>query len=50
MFSIAFYAFLLFINTLRITDETQLLIERYPNNEECQWISNLTRIFKIESL
>ena len=48
MFWIAFYALLLFINTLRIIDETQFLIERYPNNEECQRILNLTRIFKIE--
>ena len=36
MFSIAFYALLLFINTLSIADEKQMLIERYPNNEECQ--------------
>ena len=41
MFSIAFYALLLFINTLSIADEKQMLIERYPNNEECQWILNV---------
>ena len=37
MFLIAFDALLVFINTLSIADEIQMLIERYPNNEEeCQ--------------